>query len=122
MIPYRRSLAEVAAALTRLGVSVDDEPLLLRSLAQCGISCRGRWLRSSVDPSTDACRSDVLELFDAKRVVSSICCRLRSLALRLFLFHFLSLFLFPLPFPVSTSYSYSSSSYSFTFCSYASFS
>jgi hypothetical protein len=75
VILRRRTLAEVAAALTRLGVSVDDEPLLLRSLAQCGISCRSCWLRSSVDPSTDACRADVLQLFDAKRVVSSVCCR-----------------------------------------------
>jgi len=63
----------VATALTRLGVAADDEPLLLRSLAQCGIACRGRWLRTSVDPSTDACRVAVLELFDAKRVVRRRC-------------------------------------------------
>lgn len=68
--PVPRTLAEVAAALARLGVA-DDEALLLRALPQCGIECRGRWLRCSVDPSTDACRADVLQLFNAKRVVRS---------------------------------------------------
>ena len=68
-VTHRRSLSEVAAALTRLGVTADDEALLLRALPQCGIACRGRWLRAGVDPSTDACRADVLELFNAKRVV-----------------------------------------------------
>jgi hypothetical protein len=72
-----RTVAEVVAALTRLGVTTDDEPLVLRSLAKCGIRCRGRWLRWSVDPSTDACRADVLELFDAKRVVRSCSSRLQ---------------------------------------------
>ena len=63
----------MALALSRMGVITNDEPLLLRSLAQSGICCRGRWLRPSVDPATDACRADVLQLFDAKRVVSCHC-------------------------------------------------
>ena len=80
---FHRSLAEVAIALHRFGVNTNDEPLLLRALSQTGICCRGRWLRSSVDPSTDACRADVLQLFDAKRMVRDCGCRPAHRTLRL---------------------------------------